>query len=122
MNDKTLALARSFKLAASLVLHGKVSDNSAWIAARDAAELTILARKLDRYNEQRCSVPVTERQDRAANNARLSVSEILATYGALPHFGGDPRGPAVRYYWREELPADCTDPDTYSDRMSSIEV
>ena len=122
MNDKTLSLARSFKLAALLVLHGKVCDNAAWLAARDAAELTTLARKLDRYNEQRCSVPVTERQDRAADRNRIRVGEILATYGALPHFGGDPRGPAVRYYWREELPADCTDPDVYTDRMNFVEV
>ena len=120
MNERTFALARSFKLAASLVLHGKVSDNAAWLAARDAAEITVLARKLDRYNEQRCSVPTTPRQDKAYTMNRAKAIAIVGTYGGMVHFGGDPRGPAVRIYWADELPKG--DPDVYTDRMLAVEV
>ena len=120
MNDRTLALARSFKLATMFVMHAPVEDNACWVAARDAAELTTLARKLDRYNEARCSYPVTTRQDNAATKARVRIMEIVGQYGALPHFGGDPRGPAVRIYWADELPKG--DPDAYTDRMLAVEV
>ena len=120
MNKRTFALAQSFKLSAVLVLHGKVSDNAAWLAARDAAEITVLARKLDRYNENRCSYPTTTRQDNAATKARTRIMEIVGQYGAVAHIGGDPRGPAVRIYWADEMPKG--DPDCYTDRMLAVEV
>ena len=120
MNERTFALAQSFKLSAVLVLHGKVSDNAAWLAARDAAEITVLARKLDKYNENRCSYPTTTRQDNAATKARARIVEIASQYGALAHIGGDPRGHAVRIYWADEMPKG--DPDCYTDRMLAVQV
>lgn len=120
MNDRTWKLAQSFRLAAVLVLHGKVSDTAAWEAAKHAAELTLLARKIDRHNEARCSYPTTTRQDNAAAKACNRVREIVAQYGAVAHIGGDPRGPAVRIYWADELPKG--DPDCYTDRMLAVEV
>lgn len=120
MGERIFALAQSFKLSAVLVLHGKVSDNAAWLAARDAAEITVLARKLDKYNENRCSYPTTTRQDNAATKARTGIVLIAEKYGAFVHFGGDPRGHAVRIYWADEMPKG--DPDCYTDRMLAVQV
>jgi len=118
MNDRTLALARSFNLAALLVLHGKVSDNAAWLAARDAAELTQHARDIARYNVLRHSQPTTKRQDNKGRRAMADAVDIAAKYGATMHVG-DPRGP-VRIYWADELPKG--DPDVYTERMHAIEL
>ena len=120
MNDKTLALARSFKLATLLMLHAKVQDKVVWESARDAAEITHYARIVGRYNVLKCNQPTTKRQDSRGRNALEYAVEIAAKYGATIHVG-DPRGP-VRIYWRDELPADCTDPDLYTHLMHDIEV
>ena len=118
MNDKSLSLGRSFKLAALLVLHGKIGDNAAWIAARDAAELTQHARDIARYNVLRHNQPTTKRQDNKGRRAMANAVDIAAKYGATMHVG-DPRGP-VRIYWADELPKG--DPDRYTNCMHDIEL
>lgn len=118
MNERTFALARSFKLATMFVMHAPVEDNACWVAARDAAELTGLVRKIARYNVLKCNQPTTKRQDTVARKALAWATEIADKYGAKLHIG-DPRGP-VRIYWADELPKG--DPDTYTNCMHDIQL
>ena len=118
MNERTFALARSFKLATMFVMHAPVEDNACWIAARDAAELTILARTIGRYNVLKCNQIPTNRQNTVGRNAISRAYEIADKYGATIHVG-DPRGP-VRIYWADELPKG--DPDVYTNLMHDIQL
>jgi|GEM_PF-5883528 hypothetical protein len=94
---------------------------SPWGAATDAARLRTLAKRLDTYNEAVCNRPMSEREYKAADGWQREVERIAHLHGASVHFGGDPRGPAVRLYWPDMIPAGG-DPDTYSDRMLPVEI
>ena len=118
MTQTTERQARRLMLAATL---GKRGSITAWAAAADAARLRTLAKRLDKYNEAQCNRPVSEREDKAATGWRTEAVQIATIHGASVHFGGDPRGPAVRLYWPDMIPTGG-DPDTYSDRMLAVEI
>jgi hypothetical protein len=118
MTKATERQAQRLMLAATL---GKRGSITAWAAASDAARLRTLAKRLDTYNEAVCNRPMSEREYKAADGWQREVERIAHLHGASVHFGGDPRGPAVRLYWPDMIPAGG-DPDTYSDRMLPVEI
>lgn len=124
-SDWLIRNAQRAKLAATLAMRSCAGHTkpgrSAWECAIDAAELKGLAKRIDRYNENRCNREVTEREQAAALRNVNRVLAITAEYGAKPYIGGDPRGPAVRVYWPDMIPAG-SDPGTFSDRMLVVEV
>jgi hypothetical protein len=110
--------ARRLFLAATLAQRG---PKRAWLSALAASRFRTLAKRLDKHNENLCNRQVSERETKAAQTARDLVVALARDFGALAHFGGDPRGPAVRLYWPDMIPKGA-DPDTLTDRMIVVEI
>lgn len=118
--EAVIRRAQTYRVAVELARRDP-RGAAAWYAAVDAAQLRALAKRLDTYNVIRCNRDVTPREEKGAENARARVVRIAGEYGATAHFGGDPRGPAVRLYWPDMIP-DGKDAEAYTDRMIVVEV
>ena len=87
--------------------------------AGDVAVLEKGTRGMELYNETECNRETTAAEKERNRLRRELVMAMAKKYGACVHFGGDPRGPAVRLYWPEMIPAGC-DPDSFTDRMIAV--
>ncbi|MFN7452435.1 MAG: hypothetical protein ACK5R5_06000 [Alphaproteobacteria bacterium] len=109
--------ARRLLLAATLAKRGQAN---AWDAARDAARLRVLAKRLDTYNTNLCNREVSERERKISFGAVNTASDIAEKYGATAYFGGDPMGAAIRIYWPDMIPG--KDPGNYTSAMLPVEI
>ena len=124
MTTGTDSVPRSVERAAQALLVAirlarACRDEPEWRVAIDAASLVRSAKALDRINEAQCIRPTTERDERAQRRHEDLVQGVALKYGAYVHFGGDPRGPAVRLYWLGEIPTGA-DPEANTDKMFAV--
>lgn len=68
-------------------------------AARDASMLMGMARSIHRLAEAACNRELTKAEQKRDSRLEKSVSEILAGYGLVAKFNGDPRGYAVNIHF-----------------------